>query len=64
MKNVNKQFDDDLKQCNNMDQVLDVVQKHYDLSKPMGLAVKMLVFAGIRKIIDMVKAQPRTTITK
>ena len=47
-----------------MDQVLDVVQKHYDLSKPMGLAVKMLVFAGIRKIIDMVKAQPRTTITK
>jgi len=47
-----------------MDQVLDVVQKHYDLSKPFGLAVKVLVFAGIRKILDMVKAQPRTTIVK
>ena len=44
MKNVNKQFDEDLKACNNMDQVLDVVQKHYDLSKPFGLAVKVLVF--------------------
>lgn len=64
MKNVNKQFDEDLKACNNMDQVLDVVQKHYDLSKPFGLAVKVLVFAGIRKILDMVKAQPRTTIIK
>ena len=64
MKNVNKQFDEDLKACNNMDQVLDVVQKHYDLSKPFGLAVKVLVFAGIRKILDMVKAQPRTTIVK
>ena len=58
------QLDEELKNCNNMDQVLDCVQKHYDLSKPFGLATKLLVIAGVKKILDMVKAQPRVTINK
>lgn len=64
MKNVNEQLDKDLKNCNNMDQVLDAVQKHYDLSKPFGLAVKLLVITGVKKILDIVKAQPRQTWEK
>lgn len=64
MKNANKQFDEDIKQCNNLDQVLDVIQKHYDLSKPFGIGTKMLVIAGVRKLLDLIKAHPRTTIIK
>jgi len=62
--NANKQFDEDLKKCNNMDQVLDVVQKYYALDRPFGIATKLLVIAGIKKILDMVKAAPRITIIK
>ncbi len=61
---ANRQFDEDLKKCNNMDQVLDVVQKYYALDRPFGIATKLLVIAGIKKILDMVKAAPRTTIIK
>ena len=64
MKKLNEQFDNDLKACNNMDQILDVVQKHYDLSKPFGIAVKLLVVTGVKKILQMIKAEPRTTIIK
>ena len=60
--NVKGQFEEDLKKCNNMDQVLDVVQKYYALDRPFGIATKLLVIAGIKKILDMVKAAPRTTI--
>jgi hypothetical protein len=47
-----------------MDQILDVVQKHYDLSKPFGLTVKVLVVTGVKKILQMIKAEPRTIINK
>jgi hypothetical protein len=64
MKRQNEQLDNDLKNCNNMDQILDVVQKHYDLSKPFGLTVKVLVVTGVKKILQMIKAEPRTIINK
>ena len=64
MKNVSNQFDHDIKQCNNMNEVLDVVQKHYALDKPFGIATKLLVIAGVKKILDLVKAEPRITIIK
>lgn len=61
---VDKQLTEALKNCNNMDQVLDAIQKYYDLSKPFGIATKIIVIAGVKKILDVVKAQPRTTIIK
>jgi hypothetical protein len=64
MKKLNEQLEHDLKACNNMDQILDAVQKHYDLSKPFGLTVKLLVVAGVTKILQMIKAEPRTIINK
>ena len=64
MMKQNEQLDNDLKGCNNMDQILDVVQKHYDLSKPFGLTVKLLVVTGVKKILQMIKAEPRTIIKK
>lgn len=62
MQNVSDQFERDIKMCNNMDQVLEVVQKHYALDKPFGIATKIVVIAGVKKILDVVKAVPRTTI--
>ena len=61
---ANKQFDDDLKKCNNMDQVLETVQKYYALDRPFGIATKLIVIAGVKKILDVVKAEPRITIIK
>jgi len=64
MKNVSDKLDSELKNCNNMEQVLAAVNKHYDLSKPFGIATKLLVITGVKKILDLVKAQPRETWTK
>lgn len=54
--NFESNFDKDLKECINMDQVLDVVQKHYDLKKPFGIATKLLVITGVKKIIKLIQA--------
>lgn len=52
-------FDKELKECNNMNEVLDCVQRHYDLSKPFGTATKLVVMSGIKKIIKLVQAVKR-----
>lgn len=64
MKNVSDKLDKELINCNNMEQVLAAVNKHYDLSRPFGIATKLLVITGVKKILDLVKAQPRETWTK
>jgi hypothetical protein len=64
MKNVSDKLDKELVNCNNMEQVLAAVNKHYDLSRPFGIATKILVITGVKKILDLVKAQPRETWTK
>jgi hypothetical protein len=62
MKSADQKFNEELNKCNNMDQVLNVVSKHYDLSQPFGFATKVIVVTGIKKILDLVKAKPRITI--
>ena len=57
-------LDNDLSKCQNMEQVLEVVNKHYDLTKPFGIATKILVVTGVKMILDIIKAQPRQTWTK
>jgi hypothetical protein len=64
MNNASDQLDKELKNCVNMEQVLAAVNKHYDLSKPFGIATKLLVITGVKKILDLVKAQPRQTWSK
>lgn len=49
-------FDQELNECNNMTQVLDCVQRHYDLDKPFGLATKILVIGGVKKILKVIQA--------
>jgi hypothetical protein len=49
-------FDKEIETCNNMEQVLDCVQKHYDLKKPFGIATKIMVIGGVKKIIKLIQA--------
>jgi len=56
MSNFQSKFDQELNQCNNMREVLDTVEKHYDLTKPFGLATKIMVIAGVKKILKIIQA--------
>jgi hypothetical protein len=56
MNNFQSKFDQELNQCNNMTQILDCVQRHYDLDKPFGLATKLLVIGGVKKILKIIQA--------
>jgi hypothetical protein len=49
-------FDQELNSCTNMTEVLDCVQRHYDLDKPFGLATKLLVIGGVKKILKIIQA--------
>jgi hypothetical protein len=39
-----------------MGEVLDTVQRHYDLTKPFGIATKIMVLAGVKKILKTIQA--------
>ena len=52
-------FDQDIKQCNNMKQILFVVEKYYNLDKPLGIATKIIVQVGIKKILTVIKAEEK-----
>jgi len=52
-------FDIELEKCHNMEQVLECVSKHYNLSQPFGIATKIMVIGGVKKIISLIKALPK-----
>jgi hypothetical protein len=56
MSNFQSNFDKELNQSTNMSELLDCVQKHYDLTKPFGIATKIMVIAGVKKIIKLIEA--------
>jgi hypothetical protein len=56
MQNFQSKFNQELQQCNNMGEVLDCVQRHYDLTKPFGVATKIMVIGGINKILKLIQA--------
>lgn len=56
MNNFQSKFDQELNNCTNMGEVLDCVQKHYDLTKPFGIATKIMVIQGVKKIIKLIEA--------
>jgi len=56
MSSFKSKFDQELNACNNMSEVLDTVQRHYDLDQPFGIATKLMVIAGVKKILTIIKA--------
>jgi hypothetical protein len=42
-----------------MQQVLVVINKYYQLDKPFGIATKLLVITGVKKILALIKAQEK-----
>lgn len=53
------EMDQDLKTANSLNDVLKVIDKYYDLDKPMGLATKLIVINGVNKILKMIKAKAK-----
>ena len=51
-------MDQELKNCNTMAEILNVVAKHYNLNKPLGIATKIIVVIGINKVLKIINAQP------
>lgn len=49
-------MENELKNAKSLQDVLDIVSKHYDLTKPMGIATKAIVVSGVKKVINMTKA--------
>jgi hypothetical protein len=56
---IKHQMDADLKNANSLNDVLKVVDKYYDLDKPMGLATKLVVVTGVNKILKMINAKEK-----
>jgi hypothetical protein len=56
MSNFQSKFDIELSEAKNMGELLDIVQKHYDLTKPFGIATKIVVIGGVKKIIKLIQA--------
>ena len=52
-------FERDIKQCNTMKEILVVVERYYNLEKPLGIATKIIVQVGIKKILNVIKAEPK-----
>lgn len=62
--NAKQKLTEELKNCNNMSQVLDTVQKYYYLDKPFTVVNKILVVNGVSWLLEKIKAAPRTEIIK
>ena len=52
-------FESELKNCNTMKEVLIIVNKYYILDKPLGIATKIIVLSGLKKILTLIKAVPK-----
>lgn len=52
-------FDEEIKQAQTMSDILTICEKYYDLKKPLGFATKIVVTKGIKKVILLIKAQPK-----
>jgi hypothetical protein len=50
---------EELKQCQTMAQILEVCAKHYNLNEPLGFATKIIVSAGLEKVIKIINAKPK-----
>lgn len=50
-------FEQEIKNCNTMKQVLIVVEKYYNLDKPLGIATKIIVQVGIKKLLTTIRAE-------
>jgi hypothetical protein len=52
-------FEKEIKEAQTMSDILAICEKYYDLKKPLGFATKLVVTQGIKKVIQLIKAQPK-----
>jgi hypothetical protein len=58
---MNPKLKEELKSATTLNQVLDMVNKYYDLDKPLGIAGKAVVISGIGGVIRAIRAKEKTT---
>ena len=56
---ISPDMESELKQCSSMNDILKVCNKYYNLDKPLGLAVRIVVIQGIKSVIKLIKAEPK-----
>jgi hypothetical protein len=50
---------EELKTAQTMAQILEICAKDYDLNEPLGFTTKIIVSAGLEKVIKMINAKPK-----
>jgi hypothetical protein len=57
---MNPKLKEELKSATTLNQVLSMVNKYYDLDKPLGIAGKAVVINGIGAVIKAIRAKEKT----
>jgi hypothetical protein len=56
---MNPKLKEELKSATTLNQVLSMVNKYYDLDKPLGIAGKAVVVNGIGAVIKAIRAKEK-----
>jgi len=56
---MNAKLKEELKRANTLNEVLAMVNKYYDLDKPLGVAGKAVVVSGIGGVIRAIRAKEK-----
>jgi hypothetical protein len=56
---MNPKLKEELKSATTLNQVLTMVNKYYDLDKPLGVAGKAVVVSGIGGVIRAIRAKEK-----
>jgi hypothetical protein len=57
---MNPKLKEELKSAKTLNQVLSMVNKYYDLDKPLGIAGKLVVINGIGAVLRAIRAKEKT----
>jgi hypothetical protein len=57
---MNPKLKEELKSAKTLNQVLSMVNKYYDLDKPLGIAGKAVVINGIGAVLRAIRAKEKT----
>jgi hypothetical protein len=52
-------FDLEISKARTMAEILEICGRYYDLNEPLGIATKILVTGGLKKVIQIIKAKEK-----
>jgi len=54
-----RNFKEDLKEAKSLNDIFNIVNKHYDTTKPLGVIVKNVIILNIDKLINTSGVKPK-----